>query len=118
MGSHVNPAPLDVLSIIFEVQDDATVVRLEGPVCAFTAPHLDTELAKVEASAQHRLVVDTSRVRTLSSDGLSVLVSHAERHESAGGELLIHDPSPITRRVLSLSGLERLSRPAPVAIVA
>ena len=105
------PSPADFLSITLEMHDANTVVRLEGVVCAYTAPHLDGELRQIEAVDRHRLIVDARAVRTMSSDGLAVLLDHADRCTREGGELVVRDPSPVTRRVLSVCGLEHLAEP-------
>lgn len=109
------PAPLDVLSVTFELHAGVTFVELAGPVCAYTAPYLDSQLGEVGPAAGHHVVVDASRVRTMSSDGLDVLVDHAARHQAAGGGFVLRDPSPITRRVLSLTDLDRLAEATPAA---
>lgn len=106
------PRPADYLSITLEMHDANTIVVLEGVVCAYTSPHLDAELRNVEAVDRHRLIVDARAVRTMTSSGLSVLVEHAARCAAAGGELVIREPSPVTRRVLALCDLEQLSEPA------
>lgn len=99
----------DVLSITLEMHEANTVLLLDGPVCAYTAPHLDAELHQIEAVDRHRIVIDARRVRTMSSDGLRVLVEHAERCEAAGGELVLRNPSPVTARVLEICGLDGLT---------
>lgn len=104
--------PSDFLSITLEMRGASTVVVLDGVVCAFTSSHLDAELHKIEALDRHRLVIDAHAVRTMSSDGLAVLVDHAERCARAGGELVVRGPSPVTRRVLSVCHLERLIDPS------
>lgn len=100
--------PSDSLSVTIEMRDDVTVVGLDGPVCVFTAPHLDAELDRVQAAGRNRLLVDTSRIRTMSTDGLDVLVRHAQRCAADGGDLLLRDPSPVTRRVVDVCGLNSL----------
>lgn len=110
-----DPSAADTLAITLEMHDANTVLILEGPVCAYTAPHLDAELRQIEAVDRHRLIVDASRVHTMSTDGVDVLVEHAARCEAAGGELVLRDPSPVTKRVLALCGLDRLTGdPVPV----
>jgi len=109
------PSASGVLSITLEMHDANTVLLLDGPVCAYTAPHLDAELRQIEAVDRHRLVVDASRVHTLTSDGLEVLVEHAARCAAAGGELVVRNPSPLTSRVLAVCGLEWLAERGPVS---
>lgn len=102
------PNPADYLSITLEMNGANTLVVLDGVVCAYTSPHLDAELHHIEAVDRHRLIVDARAVRTLSSDGLAVLVDHADRCVAAGGELVIREASPVTQRVLEVCDLERL----------
>ena len=116
MVAIARPAPLDVLSVTFELRAGVTFVELAGPVCAYTAPYLDTQLREVLPTSGHHVVVDASRVRTMSSDGLEVLVDHAARHRAAGGDFVLRDPSPITRRVLSLTDLDRLAESTTAAV--
>ncbi len=117
MSSWVFPATAtessaaDVLAVSLEMHGRTTVVSLRGPVCAFTAPHLDTELALVADADRHWLVIDAAEVGTLSSDGVSVLVEHAQRCRRAGGNLVVRNPSRITRRVLTICGLDELLEP-------
>ncbi len=111
------PSPADYLSITLQMHGATTIVILDGVVCAYTSPHLDAELRNIEAVDRHRLIIDTSAVRTMSSDGLAVLVEHADRCADAGGELVIREPSPVTRRVLEVCDLELLMDAAdPVAV--
>lgn len=105
------PSPADHLSITLEMHGATTIVVLEGVVCAYTSPHLDGELRNIEAVDRHRIVVDARAVRTMSSDGLAVLLEHADRCAEAGGELVIREPSPVTQRVLSVCDLEELMEP-------
>lgn len=103
--------PFDVLSVTLEMQDELTVVRLDGPVCAFTAPYLDDQLRQVEQAGRHRLVIDIGHVRPLCAAGLEVLVDHADRCTAKGGELAVRDPNPGAARVLSVCELEHLISP-------
>ncbi len=106
-------APTDVLRIDIEMHERTTIVSLAGPVCAYTAPHLDAELARIEAADRHRVVVDARTVHTMSTDGLAVLVDHAERCRRSGGSLVIRHASPAARRVLSICQLQALVEPDP-----
>jgi anti-anti-sigma factor len=103
------PQASEVLAVTFQMHEANTVVILDGPVCAHTAPHLDAELRQIEAVDRHRLVIDARGVPTLSSHGVEVLVDHASRCAAAGGELVVRDPSPITRRVLEICALADLA---------
>jgi anti-anti-sigma factor len=103
--------PHDVLSVRTELIDLSTVVELDGPVCAFTAPHLDAELTQLGAAGRHRVVTDASKVRTLCTDGIDVLLDHERRCIDQGGDLVVRDARPSARRVLDILSLQRLLGP-------
>lgn len=108
----------DVLSITLEMSDASTVVSLDGPVCAYSAPHLDAELTQIEHVDRHRLIIDASRVRTMTTDGVDVLTEHARRCTDAGGDLVLRNPTRVIRRVLAvldMSWLLESTRRLPTA---
>jgi anti-sigma B factor antagonist len=71
---------------------------------ASTAGALAGRLARLDAAAD--VVVDLRRVTFCDSSGLNVLVRARQRHVAAGGSLGLAHPSPMLRRLLSVSGLE------------
>lgn len=103
--------PHDVLSVRMELLDRSTIVELDGPVCAYTASHLDAELTQLEATGRHRVVIDASKVRTLCTDGVDVLLDHERRFVDQGGDLVLRDARPSARRVLDVLSLQRLLGP-------
>ncbi len=109
-------SPVDVLTVDLEMHDRTTVVTLSGPVCAYTAPHLDAELQRIEDVDRHCIVIDARAVHTMSTDGLEVLVDHAERCRRSGGSLVIRAASPVTRRVLAICHLQDLLEPTPTTV--
>ena len=102
-------SPGDELSITLEDEGNAHVVVLSGPVCAYTADHLDAELTQFEGTTGHDIVIDASAVHTLSSAGIEVLVAHGDRCRTQGGSLAIRNPSPVIRRVLDVVGLAAMA---------
>lgn len=109
------PQPHDILAVRTTVEDGVAVVELDGPVCAYTADHLDAELAKLVDDGPLRLVIDASNVRPLCSDGIDVLLAHEERCAARGGDLVLRGLRPGAQRVLDVLDLRRLV--APLAAV-
>lgn len=105
------PAPRDVLTVRSTTEDHVAMVELDGPVCAFTADHLDAELSRLQASGTHRLVIDARNVRPLCLDGIDVLVAHEERCAARGGGLVLRHLRPGAQRVLDVLQLQRLMAP-------
>ena len=110
------PLPQDVLSVTFELRGAHTVVELEGPLCAYTASHLDSSLRELQDAGRHRLVVDVSRVEALCIDGVEVLLAHEARCVEQGGDLVLRDPRPGARRVLEVLDLLHLVAPAAASV--
>lgn len=109
------PQPGDVLSVTLEMHDAVTVVRLDGPVCAYTAGHLDTQLRELQHAGRHHLEIDASEVRPLCSAGVEVLLAHERRCTERGGDMVIRDPRPGVQRVLDVLSLQRLLGPVAIA---
>lgn len=98
----------EVLDITLRFDGDVTVCALTGPLCAFTAPSLGEWLRQLDENGRHKVIVDARDVASMSSDGVDVLVEHAERCRRAGGDLQVRSPSTVARRVLDLCDAEHL----------
>jgi anti-sigma B factor antagonist len=86
--------------------DGARIVAADGEIDLETAPDLARAL---ESAREHaaRVVVDLQAVSFMDSTGVSLLLTSAEQARRAEVELVI-EPSPIVRRVLRLTGVERV----------
>ncbi len=105
--------------------DGETIVTARGDIDVTTAPRLRAALTQAQTGvrddvADRRVVVDMSQVTFLNASGLGVLAGAAVRARRAGGEILLRDPTPMTVRILEITGLlqifrlERRRRAAPV----
>jgi anti-anti-sigma factor len=103
--------PCDVLDITVRFEGGVTVFVLTGPLCAFTAPSLDEWLRQLGENGRHKVIIDARAIASLSSDGVDVLVEHADRCRRAGGDLQVRAPSTVARRVLDLCDAEHLVEP-------
>lgn len=99
-----------VLDAVAERRDAATaVVHLRGELCPFAAPALEGDLrALIDRDDVRRLAVDARRLDLLTAAGITVLLTVNHRAEAAGGGVWITRPSPATRRVVELCGLDWL----------
>ena len=106
-------AASDVLEITLRFEGEVTVCVLDGPLCAYTAPALDSWLGQLRANGRDRVIVDASEVDSVSRDGVEVLAAHAARLRAAGGALQVRSPSVAARRVLELCGADHLVQDQP-----
>lgn len=103
----------DILEITLRFEGEVTVCVLDGPVCAYTAPTLDSWLGQLRANGRRRVVVDAAEVDSLSSDGVEVIAAHAARLRADGGALQVRAPSAPARKILELCGAGHLLHDAP-----
>jgi anti-anti-sigma factor len=80
--------------------------RLYGELDLATAPRLQAMLTRLLDTGHVDVVVDLSQLRFLGVAGLDVLVRAAREFEVVGGRLTLAEPTPMTRRMLSIVGLD------------
>jgi anti-anti-sigma factor len=90
-----------------------------GEIDVANAPTFLHELIAVATEAHSPTVVDLSAVTFLDSSGLNALVKAHRSLEDSDASLVLLNPSPICRRVLELTGTDRIleivdDNPAPL----
>jgi anti-sigma B factor antagonist len=107
-GSEFPPANAHGLTIT--VGDDgggSLVLRVAGEVDTESGRHFSDFLsAAVDQSVM--VVVDLGGVDFIDSTGLAALVGASNRARERGGHITLRHPSPSTRRVITLSGVDQI----------
>lgn len=104
LRAEVPPFSLDVRR-----RGDAAVVEVRGDLDTATAGHLCAQLQDVVVRQGNRVVVvDLTDMTFIDARGVSVLAKAYQQARARGGELHIQHPSPMTARVLQITGLGRL----------
>jgi anti-sigma B factor antagonist len=85
-----------------------TVVEVEGEVDLATAPTLQDALVEAIAAEPTEVVVDLSGVTFMDSTGLAALVRAHQRAAERGGSMRLVGASKGVRRILDLTGLDRV----------
>lgn len=95
------------LKVTSRPQGDYVVMSVQGEIDLYTAPRLQSELAKVLASGDEvKLVIDLSGVEFCDSTGVNVLLAAHRRVRDLGGRFQLAAPrSPLTK-ILQVTGLE------------
>ena len=88
--------------------DGYTVVWAHGEIDLATAPALMQELACAVRTQQCRVIVDLTQVSFMDSTGLNALVLARRKAETSSGELRLVGACPLIRKVLRITGLERV----------
>jgi anti-anti-sigma factor len=109
-GSFIRPGSF-VVSVDF-VGEQATL-GVEGSLDGLALPGLGALFDAVIASGYPVILVDLSDLDYLSSAGLAVIARAAQRLAGVNGQLTVRSPSAAVRRLMDVTGLVGLTRPAP-----
>lgn len=94
-----------------ESQDRAgeeAVIYVAGELDFHTAPDLRKEILEQLNGGVNRLVLDVGQLDFIDSSGLSVIIAGFKRFRENGGELILRSLTDRTRRVLEVSGLNKV----------
>jgi len=84
-------------------------LRIVGEIDAATASTLDERLRRIEAEPGVTVVeLDFSDVEFIDSSGLSVLVAAHKRAKARDIALVLTNPTPATRRVFTIAGIDEV----------
>ncbi len=83
-------------------------VAIRGEVDISTAAQLWEHLAVAIPRATHRLVLDLGDTAFIDSIGLGVFVRAFKRLRYQGAEFVLRSPRPTARRILKITGLDRV----------
>ena len=101
------------LTTLTESGDGYVTVLADGEIDLYTAPTLRE--AALAAMRQHgtTLRLDLNDVTFMDSTGIEVLLATRRRAELEGGSLTLCRPSQAARRVIEVTGLDKLFTIAP-----
>lgn len=87
---------------------ETAVLSLAGELDVANVAQVREAALKLLAGDIKRLVVDLSSLEYIDSSGLGVLIGLHKRQKESGGTLAIAGARPRVRRVLEITGLERI----------
>jgi len=94
-------------SVIREAGCHLATVRVSGEVDLETAPELREALFAVISDGATHVVVDVGDVSFIDASGFNALVAAHMRLRGQGRGLALRAPSPMARRALEATGLDR-----------
>lgn len=101
-------APTNGLEITVSDIGNLSTVVLNGELDLRTAPLLDAEVSRLTDEGRRRIGVDLRDVSFMDSHGIKVLAEAHKRLSMLGGTLSLVAPSRPVRRVLELTGVDRI----------
>jgi anti-sigma B factor antagonist len=98
------------LTLAVAQRDAVADVVARGEVDIHTCDQLEATLVSLAGDGVRTISLDLGGVRFIDSSGLRALVVGHKALEGNGGALLIANPSPMTARLLEITGLDALFR--------
>ena len=91
------------------METEPPVVALAGDIDLATIPEARAlVLAAVAAQPGCTVLVDVSAVTFMDSTGLGMLVAAHRQAEDGGGRIVLTGPTPPVRKVLEVTGLDKI----------
>jgi anti-sigma B factor antagonist len=88
------------------LENDLSIVALEGFVDAHTAPQFENAIQKAVDSGSVRIVVDCEKLNYISSAGLGVFMSFIEEVRDRGGDIKICGLTPKVKHTFEILGFQ------------
>ncbi len=96
-------------SLTFARDSEAVIVGVVGELDCATGPTLEDRLEDlIENQGNQTVVIDLENMTFVDSSGLSVLVTAFRYLSERGGQLSLRRPSPSTRKVFEITGLNKV----------
>lgn len=94
-----------------KTENGAAVAELSGEIDHHNAREIREKLDRYIISAQpDELTMDLRNISFMDSSGIGLIMGRCKLIRECGGRLVVRNPQPYIRRVLKLSGVERLVR--------
>ena len=101
-------APAPDFEVTATMTDRKATVTVRGEVDVYTAPQLRDRLYNVLADGAEAVILDLAGMSFIDSTGLGVIVGTLKRLRESGGDLTLRAPTRSTRKVLEITGLNRI----------
>lgn len=102
--------PYGGFAVNVEFVGNAVVLHVRGEVDIFSAPELRGLLLAMVDAGHDSVVVDLACVSFFDASGLGVIADGASRLRAGSGTLTLRSPSPLVRRLLSITRLDEVVR--------
>jgi anti-sigma B factor antagonist len=88
------------------LENDLSIVALEGFVDAHTAPQFEDAIQRAVDAGSVRIVVDCEKLNYISSAGLGVFMSFIEEVRDRGGDIKICGLTPKVKHTFDILGFQ------------
>ena len=103
--------PRDRAVFLCDTAGSILSIRIRGEIDHHTAVSIRQGIdAALFEKRPKKLILDLSAVGFMDSSGLGLIMGRYSVMKELGGEMVVWNPSPETRAILTLAGMERLVR--------
>lgn len=93
----------------FENSKNALVVNLRGEIDQYAAAELKEKIdIEIESSSKQNLIINLADVKLMDSSGVGLIVGRYKAIRSLGGNVALCSANPFVRKMIYLSGLEKI----------
>jgi anti-sigma B factor antagonist len=107
-GTTGDGTPEPELGLSLSAIGSYTVIGVTGEIDMYTAPKLRDALRQVLDEGRTRVAIDLNATDFCDSTGLGVLIGARRRLSDAGGSLVVVCANPPIRKLLDLTGLDKV----------
>ena len=109
MGGMIHIRRRVTLDIDIRSENGAAIAHLRGEIDHHTAKDLRSQLDKFIINMQPELLaIDFADITFMDSSGIGLIMGRCKLMKECGGILEVRNPQPYIRRVMKLSGIERI----------
>lgn len=99
------------MAVELQTQEKTLIAILSGEIDHHCAQPMRAEIdAKIDDLQPSVLVLDFAGVTFMDSSGIGLIMGRHRTMETIGGSVIVRDPPPHIRRVIRLSGMERIAQ--------
>ena len=99
------------MAVELQTQEKTLIAILSGEIDHHCAQPMRAEIdAKIDDLQPSVLVLDFAGVTFMDSSGIGLIMARHRTMEAIGGSVIVRDPPPHIRRVIRLSGMERIAQ--------
>lgn len=99
------------MAVELQTQEKTLIAILSGEIDHHCAQPMRAEIdAKIDDLQPSVLVLDFAGVTFMDSSGIELIMGRHRTMEAIGGSVIVRDPPPHIRRVIRLSGMERIAQ--------
>ncbi|MGF7184983.1 stage II sporulation protein AA (anti-sigma F factor antagonist) [Desulfitispora alkaliphila] len=97
------------MQVSIKTVDQVLVIEIDGDMDLIVAEKLKDQVAKLMGQHQCKhLIFNLKKVAFIDSSGLGLILGRYKYVTEKGGQVLIVEPQPQVKRILEMSGLEKI----------